>query len=97
MTSAATSQRQKLSATGSKTSRTARPITQLPDQHRLARTSSAKAARRRECTMAGLELGPHDIPRHAYPGIVRALDEADFDERGHIRVHILVVTVKAFR
>ena len=47
MTSAATSQRQKLSATGSNDSRTARPITQLPDHRRFASTSRAKAPRRR--------------------------------------------------
>jgi hypothetical protein len=42
-TSAAISQRQKLSATGSNASRSARPMTQFPAQRRFASASSEKA------------------------------------------------------
>src|SRR5207248_5788499 len=48
-------QRQKLSVIGSKVSRTARPITQLPDHSRLDSTSSANAARRSEERRVGKE------------------------------------------
>src|SRR5260221_14670081 len=98
--STATIQRQKLSATGSKPSRSARPSTQLPAHMRLAAARTRKAVAR---DMAGVGLAilaeacVDHVPVHDDPRVGLLRDQPDRRQLRHVGGHVFVVAPKLLR